>query len=194
MGQTAEILAHRFRITRAEADAYAVESHKRLAAAHEEGRLPELYPMIARNGKVYDHDDGVRGDNSVEHLAKLKPAFERPFGQVTAGNSSQITDGACWTILASEEMVKRHDLKPLARIVDCVWSGLDPSIMGLGPVLASTELLQAPRAEARGHRRLGAQRGLCRAGARMPSRLAGQGLLPDSWAWMNRSARSTGTS
>jgi acetyl-CoA C-acetyltransferase len=61
---------------------------------------------------------------------------------VTAGNSSQITDGACWTILASEEMVKRHDLKPLARIVDCVWSGLDPSIMGLGPVLASTEVLQ----------------------------------------------------
>jgi acetyl-CoA C-acetyltransferase len=142
MGQTAEILAHRFRITRAEADAYAVESHQRLAAAHEEGRLPELYPMIARNGKVYDHDDGVRRDNSVEHLGKLKPAFERPFGQVTAGNSSQITDGACWTILASEEMVKRHDLKPLTRIVDCVWSGLDPSIMGLGPVLASTELLQ----------------------------------------------------
>jgi acetyl-CoA C-acetyltransferase len=142
MGQTAEVLAHRFGITRGEADAYAVESHKRLAAAHAEGRLPELYPMIARNGKVYAHDDGVRGDNSVEHLAKLKPAFERPFGQVTAGNSSQITDGACWTILASEEAVQRHNLKPLARIVDCVWSALDPSIMGLGPVLASTALLQ----------------------------------------------------
>jgi acetyl-CoA C-acetyltransferase len=142
MGQTAEVLAHRFGVTREAADAYAVESHKRLAAAHGEGRLPELHPMIARNGKVYDHDDGVRGDNSVEHLAKLKPAFERPFGQVTAGNSSQITDGACWTILASEDAVKRHDLKPLARIVDCAWSGLDPSIMGLGPVLASTALLQ----------------------------------------------------
>lgn len=142
MGQTAEILAHRFGITRAEADAYAVESHRRLAAAQAEGRLPELYPMIARDGTVYDHDDGVRRDNSVEHLAKLKPAFERPFGQVTAGNSSQITDGACWTILASEDAVRRHDLKPLARIVDCVWSALDPSIMGLGPVLASTELLQ----------------------------------------------------
>jgi len=142
MGQTAEVLAHRFGITRGEADAYAVESHKRLAAAHAEGRLPELQPMIARNGKVYDHDDGVRGDNTVEHLAKLKPAFERPFGQVTAGNSSQITDGACWTILASEEAVQRHGLKPLARIVDCHWSALDPSIMGLGPVLASTALLQ----------------------------------------------------
>ena len=142
MGQTAEVLAHRFAITRGEADAYAVESHKRLAAAHAEGRLPELHPMIARNGKVYDHDDGVRGDNTVEHLAKLKPAFERPFGQVTAGNSSQITDGACWTIVASEEAVQRHNLKPLARIVDCVWSALDPSIMGLGPVLASTALLQ----------------------------------------------------
>ena len=142
MGQTAEVLAHRFGITRAQADAYAVESHQRLAAAHAEGRLPELHPMIARNGKVYDHDDGVRGDNSVEHLAKLKPVFERPFGQVTAGNSSQITDGACWTILASEDAVSRLKLTPLARIVDCAWSALDPSIMGLGPVLASTALLQ----------------------------------------------------
>jgi len=142
MGQTAEILAHRFAVTREAADAYAVESHQRLAAAHAQGRLPELHAMIARNGTVYDHDDGVRGDNSVEHLAKLKPAFERPFGQVTAGNSSQITDGACWTILASEEAVRRHNLTPLARVVDCAWSGLDPSIMGLGPVLASTALLQ----------------------------------------------------
>jgi acetyl-CoA C-acetyltransferase len=94
--------------------------------------------MIARNGKVYDHDDGVRADNSIAHLAKLKPAFERPFGQVTAGNSSQITDGACWAVLASEEAMRRHGLKPLARIVDCAWSALDPTIMGLGPVLAST--------------------------------------------------------
>jgi acetyl-CoA C-acetyltransferase len=142
MGQTAEVLAHRFGVTRAAADAYAVESHRRLAEAHSQGRLPELQAMIARNGKAYDHDDGVRADNSIEHLAKLKPAFERPFGQVTAGNSSQITDGACWAVLASEEAMRRHGLKPLARILDCAWSALDPSIMGLGPVLASTVLLQ----------------------------------------------------
>jgi len=68
--------------------------------------------------------------------------FERPWGQVTAGNSSQITDGACWTILASEEAVRRHGLTPKAVVVDSHWSGLDPRIMGLGPVLSATELLK----------------------------------------------------
>jgi acetyl-CoA C-acetyltransferase len=77
----------------------------------------------------------------VESLAKLHPAFERPFGKVTAGNSSQITDGACWVILASEQAVEEHGLKPLARIVDSRWAALDPTIMGLGPTLASTPLL-----------------------------------------------------
>jgi acetyl-CoA C-acetyltransferase len=142
MGQTAEVLSYIFDISREEADAYAVESHRRLAKANAEGRLPELQPMIGRDGALYDHDDGVRPDNSIEQLAKLKPAFERPFGKVTAGNSSQITDGACWTILASADAVERHRLEPLARIVDCAWAGLDPSIMGLGPVIASTAVLK----------------------------------------------------
>jgi acetyl-CoA C-acetyltransferase len=142
MGQTAEILAHRFHVTRAEADAYAVESHMRLAHAHAQGWLTELAPMIAPDGTVHDADDGVRPDNSVEQLGRLKPAFEKPYGQVTPGNSSQITDGASWTILASEAAVKKHGLNPLARIVDSEWAALDPSVMGLGPVLATTPILK----------------------------------------------------
>jgi len=143
MGQTAEILAHLFSISRAEADAYAVESHKRHARAQAEGWLEgELLPAFARDGTVYSQDDGVRPDSSTEKPATLKPVFERPYGKVTAGNSSQISDGACWTILASQEAVERHGLMPRARIVDSQWSALDPAIMGLGPVLASTALLK----------------------------------------------------
>ncbi|WP_374552446.1 acetyl-CoA C-acetyltransferase [Sphingobium yanoikuyae] len=143
MGQTAEILAHLFSITRGEADAYAVESHKRLARAQAEGWLEgELVPAFARDGTVHSQDDGVRPDSSTEKLATLKPVFERPYGKVTAGNSSQISDGACWTILASQEAVERHGLMPRARIIDSQWSALDPAIMGLGPVLAATALLK----------------------------------------------------
>ncbi len=142
MGQTAEILAHRFNISRAEADAFAVQSHKRLAEATEQNRIEEMHSIIDDRGTVYDHDTGVRPDNSVEQLAKLNPAFERPFGKVTAGNSSQITDGACWTILASEDAVKKYRLKPMARIIDCDWGSCDPSVMGLGPVLSSTKVMQ----------------------------------------------------
>lgn len=143
MGQTAEVVAHLMGVTREEADAYAVESHKRLTNAQQQGFLKnEVETAFARNGKFYDHDDGVRPDSSVDKLAKLKPAFERPWGQVTAGNSSQITDGACWTILASEDAVKKHGLTPKAVITDSAWSGLDPSIMGFGPVLSATKLLK----------------------------------------------------
>lgn len=143
MGQTAEILAHLFSISRANADAYAVESHKRLARAQAEGWLEgELVPAFARDGTVYSQDDGVRPDSSTEKLATLKPVFERPYGKVTVGNSSQISDGACWTILASQEAVERHGLMPRARIIDSQWSAIDPAIMGLGPVLASTALLK----------------------------------------------------
>jgi acetyl-CoA C-acetyltransferase len=142
MGQTAEVLAHRFGVSRLEADAYAVDSHHRLASAHANGRLEEMHPIVGREGTIYDYDDGVRPDNSVEQLGKLKPAFERPFGKVTAGNSSQITDGACWTILASDEAVSRYGLKPMVRILDCEWGAIDPGVMGLGPVLASTAILK----------------------------------------------------
>jgi len=143
MGQTAEVLAHRFNIDRQTADAYAVSSHKRLAAAQDEGRLDgEVLPAFDRDGNAHVKDDGVRPDSSIEKLAKLEPAFERPYGKVTPGNSSQITDGASWVIVASEKAVELHGLTPIARIVDSEWAALDPSIMGLGPVLASTPLAQ----------------------------------------------------
>ena len=143
MGQTAEVLAHRFGIDRTTADAYAVDSHKRLTAAQKEGRLDgEVLPAFDSDGNAHEHDDGVRPDSSLEKLAKLNPAFEKPYGKVTPGNSSQITDGASWTILASEQAVEAHGLTPIARIVDSEWAALDPGIMGLGPVLASTPLAQ----------------------------------------------------
>jgi acetyl-CoA C-acetyltransferase len=143
MGQTAELLAHLFRITRADADRYAVESQERLGRAQAERWFKgELEPSIGRDGKVYDHDDGARPESTVEKLGQLKPAFEPPWGKVTAGNSSQITDGASWVILASEKAVKQHGLLPRAVIVDSEWSALDPSIMGLGPVLCATAILR----------------------------------------------------
>ncbi len=143
MGQTAEVVAHLFNVTRREADQYAAESQQRLAAAQKNKIFDgEMEPAFGRDGKVYDFDDGVRPDSSADSLAKLKPVFERPWGQVTAGNSSQITDGASWVILASEKAVEDHGLKPRAVIVDSEWSALDPSIMGLGPVLCSTALLR----------------------------------------------------
>ncbi|WP_315765981.1 MULTISPECIES: acetyl-CoA C-acetyltransferase [unclassified Bradyrhizobium] len=143
MGQTAEKVGHLFGITRAQADEYAAESHRRLARAQAEGWLKgEVETAFARDGKFYDHDDGVRPDSTAESLAKLRPVFERPWGQVTAGNSSQITDGASWVILASEDAVAKHGLSPKAGILDSQWSALDPSIMGLGPVLSATALLK----------------------------------------------------
>jgi len=143
MGQTAEIVAHVFGISRREADEYAAESQRRLANAQKEKYFDgELEPMFARNGKVYDFDDGVRPDTTADSLAKLKPAFERPWGKVTPGNSSQITDGASWVILASDEAVEKYKLTPKAVIRDSQWSALDPAVMGLGPALCSSELLK----------------------------------------------------
>ncbi len=143
MGQTAELVAHLFHITRRQADEYAAESQQRLAAAQKNGYFAgEIEPAFARDGTLYDHDDGVRPDSTADSLAKLKPAFERPWGKVTAGNSSQITDGASWVILASEDAVREHRLTPKAVIVDSEWSALDPSVMGLGPVYCSTAIMR----------------------------------------------------
>ncbi len=143
MGQTAELVGHLFHITRRQADEYAAESQLRAAAAQKNGFfVGEVEPAFARDGTVFDHDDGVRPDSSADTLAKLKPAFERPWGKVTPGNSSQITDGASWVILASEDAVKQHKLTPKAVILDSEWSALDPSVMGLGPVYCSTAILK----------------------------------------------------
>lgn len=143
MGQTAEVLAHLFKISRERADEYALSSHQRLAHAQEQGWLDnEVVAAITPQGKIFRSDDGVRADNSLEALGKLKPVFERPYGKVTAGNSSQITDGASWVILASEQALLKYNLTPRAVIVDSHWAALDPQIMGLGPVLAGTALLK----------------------------------------------------
>ena len=141
MGSTAEIVAKRFGITRQMMDEYATESHRRTAFAQDNGHLKEVEPMYGPDGTVYAADDGVRRDSSVEKLAKLKPVFDRTYGNVTAGNSSQVTDGAAMLVLASEDVVNEYNLKPLGRIVDTHWGALDPAEMGLGPVHAITPLL-----------------------------------------------------
>ena len=142
MGQTAEEIAFRFDITREQMDAFASESHIRLARAFAEGRMGEVVPVIDSKGRVLDHDDGIRPGSTVEHLAKLKPFFDKKYGKVTAGNSSQITDGACLLLLASEEAVKEHGLQVIGRIIDSQWGALDPAEMGLGPVHAMTPIMQ----------------------------------------------------
>jgi acetyl-CoA C-acetyltransferase len=141
MGQTAEIVAKRFGITRQMMDEFAAESHRRVLAGREAGHFSEIEPLIDAAGNVYKEDDGVRTDSTPERLAKLRPVFDKPHGNVTAGNSSQVTDGAAMLILASEEAVAKHDLKPLGAIVDSQWSALDPAEMGLGPVHAITPML-----------------------------------------------------
>jgi len=143
MGQTAENLAYRFGITRQEMDAYAARSHARVLAAQKAGHYAnEVIPLYDRKGTLYAADDGVREDSTVENLAKLRPFFDRKFGNVTAGNSSQVTDGGGWVIVASQRAVDAHRLTPIGRIVDSQWAGLDPAQMGLGPVYAATPILQ----------------------------------------------------
>jgi len=141
MGQTAEILADRFNISRADMDEFAVESHRKLAAGQDNGHFDEIEITYDTAGKFYDNDDGVRRDSDINGMSKLKPVFDRRFGKVTAGNSAQITDGAALLILASEQAVKDHDLNVLGRISDSHWAGLDPSQMGLGPAHAMAPLL-----------------------------------------------------
>ncbi|HLO61758.1 MAG TPA: acetyl-CoA C-acetyltransferase [Azonexus sp.] len=142
MGQTAENLAWRFGIDRKQMDEFAVRSHQKALAGRRAGHLDEIVPVVDGQGTVYAEDDGVRADASMEGMAKLKPFFDKKYGNVTAANSSQITDGAAWVLLASEEAVQKWGLKPIGKIVDSQWSGLEPEQMGLGPVHAATPLLQ----------------------------------------------------
>ena len=143
MGQTAENLAWKYAISRYDMDAYAVESHLRVAAAQDAGHFAdELVPLIESDGTVHGADDGLRRDASLAGMAKLKPFFDKKYGRVTPANSSQITDGATWLVLASEAAVAQFGLTPLGRIVDSQWAGLEPEEMGLGPVHAATPILQ----------------------------------------------------
>ncbi len=142
MGQTAENLAWKFSINRQQMDEFAVRSHQRSLAAQQAGHFAEIVPLVDAQGNVYAEDDGVRSDATLAGMAKPKPFFDKKYGNITAANSSQITDGAAWLLLASEAAVEKWGLKPIGKIIDSQWSGLAPEQMGLGPVHASTPILQ----------------------------------------------------
>ena len=140
MGITAENLAERFGISRSEQDQFAAESQKRAAAAVAQGWFKdEITPLtIEQRGKDplrFESDEYVRGSTTVEGLAKLKPAFKKD-GTVTAGNASGINDGAAFVVLMSEARVAKLGVNPLAELVGWASSGVEPEIMGIGPVEA----------------------------------------------------------
>ena len=142
MGQTAEILAHRFGISRESQDVYALSSHRKLAAAFDSGAMnAEVETLYEVSERFYTEDTGLRRDTDLDQLAQLRPVFDRKYGLVTSGNSSQVTDGAAMLVLASEAAVKQHGLPVLGEWVDHEWAGVDPSQMGLGPVHAVAQLL-----------------------------------------------------
>lgn len=140
MGMTAENLAERYDITREDQDAFAATSHQRATRATENGRLEqEIVPVTVetRKGTVeIDRDEHIREGATQEGLSKLKPVFKKD-GTVTAANSSGINDGAAAVIVASERAVDEEDLEPLARVLSWAVAGVDPNIMGIGPVPAS---------------------------------------------------------
>ncbi|HEY1081156.1 MAG TPA: thiolase family protein [Prosthecobacter sp.] len=137
MGETAELLAREFKISREEQDAFAMRSHLRALAAAPalQSEAAPLY-VVGHNVEPVLTDNGVRGDTTLEKLARLKPLFDRHNGSVTAGNSSQVTDGAVAMLVASEEAAARHGWQPLGRLTDYAFTGCDPRRMGLGPVRA----------------------------------------------------------
>lgn len=142
MGQTAENLAYRFNITREEMDQYALESQQLAAAGQDDHHFAEVLSAYGDCGDFYLADDGIRRDSSMEKLAALKPYFDKKFGSVTAGNSSQVSDGAAVLLLASKEAVEKYHLPVIAKIIDIEWAGVDPAEMGLGPVYATHKILQ----------------------------------------------------
>jgi acetyl-CoA acyltransferase len=153
MGLTAENLVREFRINREEQDAFALESHRKALAAIDAGRFKdEIVPMPVREVIVenaqritkefsFDTDEGPRHDTSMEVLARLKPAFKAE-GTVTAGNASQMSDGAAAVVVMSEEKARSMGLKPLARFVAYATAGVRPEIMGIGPVAAIPKVLK----------------------------------------------------
>lgn len=149
MGQTAEELAYRLNISREEMDAFAADSHQKVIFAQENNLFKNtIVPIIdPKTGEVYEQDNGVRADCTVERLAKLKPIFDKKVGQVTAGNSSQITDGAAFFILASKKAVEKYHLPVRAVIKNIAWAGVEPEVMGIGPVYAIDKLLKQQKLE-----------------------------------------------
>ncbi len=143
MGQTAEILAKEFAVSREDQDRFALESHRRAVAAREKLRDEIMGVVISPDHRTRVRDDnGVRENQSYETLAKLKPLFEKEGGTVTAGNTSQITDGACALLLMPEEKAKSLGYEVLGTLRDYVCVGLEPARMGLGPVFAIEQILK----------------------------------------------------
>ncbi|WP_395351392.1 thiolase family protein [Variovorax sp. UC122_21] len=141
MGETAENVAQRWNVSRADQEALAVESHRKAAAAREQGRLAgEIVPVRLASGDLVEADGCIRPTTSAEALANLKPAF-RPDGVVTAGTSSPLTDGAAAVLVTSDGFAARHGLKALARIRSFATVGVDPAIMGIGPIPATRKAL-----------------------------------------------------
>lgn len=155
MGITAENVANQWQVSREDQDAFAVESHKKAALAQVNGyfneeiisyelirKIPDLKTnQIKQTSKQINTDEGIRADTTQEGLAKLKPAFAAK-GSVTAGNSSQMTDGAAVLVLVSEDYLKKHNLTPLARFVNFAVAGVPAAIMGIGPVKAIPQVLE----------------------------------------------------
>ncbi len=146
MGNTAENVAQKWQITRAEQDAFAAASQAKAEAAQKSGRFKdEIVPVVIQGRKgdvVVDQDEYPRHGTTPETLAKLKPAFLRENGTVTAGNASGINDGAAAVVLMTAEEAKRRGIRPLARIVSWATAGVDPAIMGSGPIPASRAALK----------------------------------------------------
>ncbi len=144
MGRTAETLAEQYQITRGEQDLYALESQRRAWAARERLAaeiVPVLIPDKRKHPTAFATDEHVRGDATLDELAQLPPVFKDE-GTVHAGNSSGITDAAAAMIVASGDALKAHGLKPMARIIDYTVVGVDPNVMGIGPVPAVRRLLE----------------------------------------------------
>jgi len=153
MGKTAEAVAEKYEVTREEADAFAVRSHDRAIAAIDGGKFDgqivpvEVEDVFVKDGKmvksshVVKMDEGIRRGTSMEGLARLRAVFKQG-GVVTAGNSSQTSDGAAFTLVMSERMVKKLGLEPIARLASCSVGGVDPLYMGIGPCVAIPKALE----------------------------------------------------
>jgi acetyl-CoA acetyltransferase family protein len=148
MGQTAENVAEQYGVSRADQDCFALHSQQKAARAREAGRHAQeivavTIPQRKGDPKRFDRDEFIKADTTLEVLAKLKPAFRTDGkGSVTAGNSSGLNDGAAALLIASDAGVRRFQLKPLARIVATAVAGVEPRLMGMGPVPASRKALE----------------------------------------------------
>lgn len=146
MGTTAENLAKRYQVSREDQDKFALMSHRRALSAGQQGKFEaEIIPIEAVQAdgsmKIVSKDEGPRLDTSLEVLAKLKPAFEEN-GTVTAGNSSPLTDGAAMAFIASKSLAKKLKIKPIAKIRAMAVAGVDPAVMGIGPIYAVPKALK----------------------------------------------------